>query len=161
MAKSKKEATETPVAEKKVADIIRGRIPVALVAVIRFGMTDKKDAEIATIFRTTGGKVADIRHNRNFAYVTDAFKPTQAQIQDAAAWIAECKEEHRELLGARLAELGQATDEEAAAFESQRKDTRKPRESTGAKKEAEPAKAPEAEVSEADEESVDAALDDL
>src|SRR5690606_19265947 len=71
-----------------VREIIRGRMPVAVVALARFGKT--KDLAVkaqAEAFGTTVGKIDDIRKNRNFAYVTADFKPTAQQKADGKAWL--------------------------------------------------------------------------
>ena len=74
--------TEATAVEKKVnPNIIHGRMPVAVVAQIRFG-NNKGDStkELAAMYGTTVGKIDDIKKNRNFAYVGADFKPTQEQI---------------------------------------------------------------------------------
>lgn len=105
-------------------EIIRGRMPVAIAAVVKHGVSaDMKDAEVAAMFRTTNGKVADLRADRNFAYVGDDFKPTKEQKAAALAYAEQCDD------GAKITKLikalGVATDEEAAAADEARKAARK------------------------------------
>lgn len=107
-------------APKVPAEIIRGRMPVAVVALARFG--SQKDAATkacADAFGTTVGKIDDIRKNRNFAYVTAEFKPTAAQVADGKAWL-ERHPKGADALVAELLSLPTASEEEAAAFEATR-----------------------------------------
>ncbi len=80
-------ASESAAAEKKPVeklDIINGRMPLAIVYVIRFKeAADAKDGDLATKYKTSTGKINDIRKNRNFAYVTDGMAFTQADINAA------------------------------------------------------------------------------
>lgn len=74
---------------KKVnTNIINGRMPVAVVAQVRFG-NNKGDAtkDLANLYGTTVGKIDDIKKNRNFAYVTADFKPTAAMKAEGIAWL--------------------------------------------------------------------------
>ena len=79
------QATETKAAPR---EIIRGRMPVAIVALVRFGSM-KGDAvkAKAEAFGTTIGKIDDIVKNRNFAYVTEDFRPTEQQKADGIEWL--------------------------------------------------------------------------
>lgn len=110
-----------PAAEKAPPkEIIRGRMPVAVVAQVRFGANkDGATKAVADLFGTTVGKVDDIKKNRNFAYVTADFKPTAAQKADGIAWL----KRHPTGADALVAELeatAEATADEAAAFEATR-----------------------------------------
>ena len=81
--------TEATAVEKKVnPNIINGRMPVAVVAQIRFG-NNKGDAtkELAAMYGTTVGKIDDIKKNRNFAYVVEDTRFTQAQIDEGCEWL--------------------------------------------------------------------------
>lgn len=81
--------TTAVVKEKKVnTNIINGRMPVAVVAQVRFG-NNKGDATkaLADMYGTTVGKIDDIKKNRNFAYVTADFKPTAAMKAEGIAWL--------------------------------------------------------------------------
>ena len=81
--------TEATAVEKKVnPNIINGRMPVAVVAQIRFG-NNKGDAtkDLAAMYGTTVGKIDDIKKNRNFAYVGADFKPTQEQSDQGLEWL--------------------------------------------------------------------------
>lgn len=101
-------------------EIIRGRMPVAVVALVRFGsMKDQPTKATAEAFGTTVGKIDDIRKNRNFAYVTEEFVPTEQQKADGVAWL----ERHPTGAQALIDELNglpNATEEQAAAFEATR-----------------------------------------
>lgn len=116
--------TEQAVEKPAPKEIIRGRMPVAVVALARFGsLKDAATKAAADAFGTTVGKIDDIRKNRNFAYVTADFKPTDAQKADAIAWL----ERHPTGAQALIDELNaipSATAEEAAAFEAVRSASR-------------------------------------
>lgn len=123
-------------------EIIRGRMPIAVVALARFGNTKNDSvAEQAKQFGTTVGKIDDIRKNRNFAYVTEAFKPTAAQVDEGVEYL---KKHHAydaantDALVNELAKTPVATEAEAAAFEEARSAARGQRATT---KEGEPAEA--------------------
>jgi len=110
----------TEKAPKVPAEIIRGRMPVAVVALARFGsQKDSATKACAEAFGTTVGKIDDIRKNRNFAYVTAEFKPTTAQVADGVAWLKR-HPKGADALVAELSSLPTASEEEAAAFEAAR-----------------------------------------
>lgn len=88
----KTNAPEVAGTEKKpkvlIPDIIRGRMPILVVHMVRFG--DQKGGEtkaLSTLFGTTVGKITDIKKKSTFAYLPEKFKPTQAQKDDAIAWL--------------------------------------------------------------------------
>ena len=101
-------------------EIIRGRMPVAVVALARFGsMKDQTTKAKAEAFGTTVGKIDDIAKNRNFGYVTADFRPTEQQKADGVAWL----ERHPTGAAGLIAELNAvevASAEQAAAFDSLR-----------------------------------------
>ena len=105
-------------------NIIQGRMPVAVVHLLRFGSTKgAATKELATNFGTTVGKVDDVKKNRNFAYVTEEIKFTQAQIDEGVEWLKRHPKYDEAGVDALVVELEnytQATDEEAAAFEAAR-----------------------------------------
>lgn len=159
---AKQEKTEKT--EKPEVDIIRGRMPVAIAAVIKHKIdSEMKDAEVAAMFRTTNGKVADLRADRNFAYVDDSFKPTKEQKQQALDYAAQCDDETK--IVKFVKSLGVATAEEAEAAEEARKAARK---SPGKPKADAPSKKgkgkkntePEEEDEELEEDDLDDLLDD-
>lgn len=121
-------------AARPVLEIIRGRMPIAIVALVRFGDNKAKTvAEKAKLFGTTVGKVDDIVKSRNFAYVTADFKPTQEQADAGIAWLKTHPRYDAENVDSLIAELEAtplATAEEAAAFEATRTSLRAPRETT-------------------------------
>lgn len=148
------EETEKP--EKPVVDIIRGRMPVAIAALIKFHSDkDDKDADLAAKYRTTNGKISDLRQNRNFAYVTADFKPDAAMVEAANAYADQL--EDADGVKAAIAELGEATKEEAEAFAQSRKSTRK----TTGKPKKEKAEDVEEPVEEDDDSEASDNLDDL
>lgn len=105
-------------------EIIRGRMPVAVVALARFGsMKDGATKAVADAFGTTVGKVDDIKKNRNFAYVTADFKPTAGQKADGIAWLERHPTGAQALID-ELKAMPEATPEEAAAFEQVRSASR-------------------------------------
>ena len=69
-------------------DIIQGRMPVAVVHLLRFG-SNKNDATKALAEKagTTVGKIDDIKKNRNFAYVTEGIKFNDEQIAEGIEWL--------------------------------------------------------------------------
>ena len=117
--------TEATAVEKKVnPNIINGRMPVAVVAQIRFG-NNKGDStkELAAMYGTTVGKIDDIKKNRNFAYVGADFKPTQEQIDQGLEWLKRHPKYNEGAVDKLIMELENtpvATAEEAAKFEAAR-----------------------------------------
>lgn len=112
-------------AEKKVnTAIINGRMPVAVVAQIRFG-NHKAEATkaLADMYGTTVGKIDDIKKNRNFAYVTADFKPTAAMKEEGVAWLQRHPKFSTGSVDAVITELENAVEAEevdAAAFAAAR-----------------------------------------
>lgn len=119
--------TEAPKAPQ-LANIVRGQIPVLLVHMIRFNETGNKEADIAKKYGTTGGKVADIVKNRNFAYITKDFAPTQEQKDAAVEWLKQVPDYDKvgtdEVVTA-VEKIPVATAEQAAAFLTARSASRK------------------------------------
>ena len=117
--------TEQAAVEKKVnPNNINGRMPVAVVAQIRFG-NNKSDAtkDLAAMYGTTVGKIDDIKKNRNFAYVGADFKPTQEQIDQGLEWLKRHPKYNEGTVDKIIQELETtpvATAEEAAKFEAAR-----------------------------------------
>ena len=117
--------TEATAVEKKVnPNIINGRMPVAVVAQIRFG-NNKGDStkELAAMYGTTVGKIDDIKKKRNFAYVGADFKPTQEQIDQGLEWLQRHPKWSTGEVDKIIQELETtpvATAEEAAKFEAVR-----------------------------------------
>lgn len=165
------ETTEEVTHEEHVAevkanklDIINGRMPLAVVFVIRFQEdAEAKDNVLAKKYHTSPGKISDVRKGRNFIYVDADFKPSAAEIDLGLAWADQMAERGSEDdavdLTEALTSLVVATDAESEAQAVARKATRKPR---GKKAEAETdaADAPEAPV-ELDEELDGDEEDDL
>ena len=105
-------------------NIIQGRMPVAVVHLLRFG-NSKGGAtkELAVKFGTTVGKVDDVKKNRNFAYVVEDTRFTQAQIDEGLEWLKrhpKYDESGVDDLVVELEGYTVATDEEAKAFEAAR-----------------------------------------
>ena len=105
-------------------NIIQGRMPVAVVHLLRFG-NSKGGAtkELAVKFGTTVGKVDDVKKNRNFAYVVEDTRFTQAQIDEGCEWLKRHPKYDESGVDALIVELEGytvATDEEAKAFEAAR-----------------------------------------
>ena len=104
--------------------IINGRMPVAIVYQVRFG-NDKAESTkvLADKYGTTVGKIDDIKKNRNFAYVTEAFRPTAEQKAAGVAWLKTHPYYDAAGVDKLITELDatpEATAEEAAAFEGVR-----------------------------------------
>lgn len=104
--------------------IINGRMPVAIVYQVRFGNNKGESTKaLADMFGTTVGKIDDIKKNRNFAYVTEAFRPTADQKAAGVAWLKThpyFDVANVDKLIVELDAIPEATAEEAAAFESVR-----------------------------------------
>ena len=114
--------------EKVKTPIISGRMPVAVVAQIRFG-NDKGESTkvLASKYGTTVGKIDDIKKNRNFAYVTADFAPTQAQIDEGIEWLQRHPSYNEGTVDPIILELENtpvATAEQAAAFDAARASAR-------------------------------------
>lgn len=153
-------ATEVETTKKRAAaanflPIVSGRLPLIFVFAIRFNSAEVSNSELAKTYSTSVGKVFDIKKGRNFPYVTKDWKPTQADVDAATAWInaIETPNKHglkpegnaeklKDILAISVAN-GLATEEEVAAQTSARVSTRKPKapkaESAPAGEEAAPA----------------------
>lgn len=105
-------------------NIIQGRMPVAVVHLLRFGsMKAGSTKEIASKFGTTVGKVDDVRKNRNFAYVTEDVAFTQVQMDEGIEWLKrhpKYDEANTDDLVNELSAYEVATEEQATAFEAAR-----------------------------------------
>lgn len=115
--------TETKAAAAPV-EIIRGRMPVAVVYMVRYGNKKGESTKVkADKFGTTVGKIDDIAKGRNFAYVTEAFRPTQEMKDQALEWLKRHPHydaQNVDELVNELEAISVATAEEAAAFEAAR-----------------------------------------
>lgn len=136
----------TAAAEKKApapkVEIIRGRMPLPIVQMIKFAKEDQTDGALAAQFRTTNGKVSDIRKEANFGYVTKAYVPSAEDLAKAVVFAEQLDDKS---ILAHIKSIKPATPEQTAAFDAARKATRKVT--------VKPAAAP-AEVSEADLENL-------
>ena len=149
-------ANEAPakVAAPKV-DIIRGRMPLAIVCLIKTNEPKTATvAELAAKYRTTVGKINDVLKASNFQYITENFKPTADMVAAAKAYAAQL-EGHAESVTDAIDSLGVATAEDAAAFEAEKAKYRKPRE-----KKTAPAGAPAATDAGENEEDLEEVLED-
>lgn len=144
MAENKTENTEKK-EEKVVVEIIRGRMPLPIVHAIKFGPADETDGALAAKFRTTNGKISDIRKERNFGYIKEDYVPSEEQLAKAKAYAEQLKD--KSILKA-ISKVKPATAEQNAAFDALRKAERK-----GKEVEAVPIKTEAAEA--------DSALDEL
>lgn len=118
-------ATEKAAEVKAVnTSIIRGRMPIAVVALARFGNNkDAANKDLAALFGTTVGKIDDIKKNRNFAYVTKDYKPSQADKDAGLAWLKRHPDYDKAGADKLVTELDSwpvASAEETAAFEQVR-----------------------------------------
>jgi hypothetical protein len=146
------ETTNLSAAETPKVEIIRGRMPVAVVALIRFKEEGVATAALAAKYRTTVGKVDDIKKCRNFGYVTEDFKPTPEQVEAAKGYLSQLSDENSADAIAKLEGMGLA-DDDGAAFEAARLAFRKrkaPAEDTQASP-SEPDSAPDAPADEIEE----------
>lgn len=96
-------------------DIARGRLPLLFVHSIRFKET-ATNAETAKKYATSVGKVFDIKKGRNFAYITEGYKPTAEDQKAAQTWAAEAAKHGGDKGGLEdvVASYKLATPEEAA-----------------------------------------------
>ncbi len=127
--------------------IVSGKLPQLFVHAIRFRETGS-NSEIAKRYATSVGKVFDIKKGRNFSYITEDWKPTQADVDAAQGWIKRLNEDnkhglspqgdanHMETVTVQYLERGLATAEEVMAQDATRASTRAPRKPRAAKAEA-------------------------
>lgn len=119
-------AGEAPAAKpaRETLEIIRGRMPVAIVNLVRHGNLKGETVAVkAKRFGTTVGKVDDIVKGRNFGYVTADFAPTQAQKDEGIAWLKTHPRYDADNVDDLVNELDKtpvATEEQAKAFEEAR-----------------------------------------
>ena len=148
--KEKKEAKE----KAPVIEIIRGRMPLPIVHMIKFGTEEQTVAALSAKYRTTGGKVNDIRTDANFGYITEDYVPSADMIEKAKAYAEQLDD--KEVLKA-LGDMKPATDEQNEAFAEARKGARKtkPKEDKPAEGEGETT-----EVMAVEAETVEAPIDD-
>ena len=78
-AKNVKAEEKAPKAPK--VEIIRGRMPLPIVFMIKFNTEGETDGAVAAKFRTTNGKVSDIRKSKNFGYITDSYVCNQDRLR--------------------------------------------------------------------------------
>jgi hypothetical protein len=154
MAEKKEvETKEVEVVETPKVEILRGRMPVAVVALIRFAETEATTSAVAAKYRTTVGKVDDIRKNRNFSYVDASFAPTADQKAEAVKYIEQLEGGDVQSALSLLDGLGVAEDG-GEAFEAKRSSMRKSK-----KAQAPEAQAPEAQVDEVEDADLDELVD--
>lgn len=116
--------TEESKVKNLIPNIIRGRMPIAVVWMVRFG--DQKGLatkELADLFGTTVGKITDIKKKSTFAYLPEDFKPTQPQKDEGIAWLQKhvgFAEGKVDKLLNELEGLKTANEAEATAFEALR-----------------------------------------
>jgi len=133
------EVTGEEAKAKVLANIVRGTIPHPLVYLIRFEEGDAKDADVAKKYGTTTGKVADIRKNRNFGYIDEAYAPTQAAKDAAIAWLKRVPgydEVGTDAAVIAVDGMRVASEGDLAAFQAKRAATRAKTESAGGGSEA-------------------------
>lgn len=133
------EATKTRAPAANFLSIVSGRLPLIFVHAIRFDPTLKAmgNADVATKFGTSVGKVFDVRKGRNFAYVDENWKPTAEDVAAAKDWAGKVggNNKHGIAAGGDKTVLGDivtqyetrglASAEEAAAFSAARTGSRK------------------------------------
>ena len=116
---------EAPKKEKKLIEgITRGRMPIAVVYMVRFGDQKKGETkDLAPLFGTTVGKITDIKKNSTFAYLKESFKPTEVQKAEGIAWLQRHVSFKTGAVDGLINELEKtkvATAEEAAVIEAER-----------------------------------------
>lgn len=130
--------------------IVSGSMPLLFVHAIRFndGVKALSNKDIASKFATSIGKVYDIVKNKNFSYVDESWKPTEADLEKAVAWVGRIGAENKHGLPTQgdadmLSELieqyragGLASPEDAEVIAAKRAQARGPvGRKKGAKKE--------------------------
>ena len=108
-------------APQKRLDIVRGRMPIAVVYMVKFGDNrGDSTAVLAKLFGTTTGKIDDIKRERGFKYVTSGFAPTAQQKVDGIEYLKKhtgyAAGEVDKLVN-ELEAYNEATAEQAKAFE--------------------------------------------
>jgi len=108
----------------KRTDIVRGRMPVVIVYMVKFG--DNRGETVAAkakLFGTTTGKIDDLVRERGFKYVKADFAPTVEQKADGIEYFKKhpgyAKGECDKLID-ELESYDEATPEQAKAFETVR-----------------------------------------
>jgi hypothetical protein len=106
---------------QKRLDIIRGRMPVAVVYMVKFGDNrGDSTAVLAKLFGTTTGKIDDLKRERGFKYVTSDFAPSAQQKLDGIEYLKKhigySKGEVDKLIN-ELESYKEATAEQTKAFE--------------------------------------------
>lgn len=99
-------------------DIVRGRMPLACVAAVRFHVDPaKSNNDVAKIFGTSVGKIFDIRKGRNFGYIDASYKPSDEDFKAAEAWAKQAAQHGGDeaAVMAAVDKLGKASPEEAKA----------------------------------------------
>jgi hypothetical protein len=126
--------------------IVRGRLPLLFVHAVRFDkvLNAMSNKDLASKFATSIGKIFDIKKNRNFAYVTESYKPSAEDVSAAEAWITQVGAENAKGLTANgdkdlmqktvdaYKAAGLATAADAAAFAAARDAARSKAEATTA-----------------------------
>jgi len=122
-------------------DIVRGRMPLACVAAVRFQeKAEVSNNDVAKKFGTSVGKIFDIRKGRNFGYITADYKPSDEDFKAAEAWAKEAAKHGGDeaAIMALVDKLGKASADEAKVqaekISAQR--SKGPRQNTGPKPEA-------------------------
>ena len=79
--------TEEKKAKVLIPDIIRGRMPILVVHMARFGdQANTETVAMAKMFGTTAGKIADIKRKSTFGYLPENFRPVASQVEEAVAY---------------------------------------------------------------------------
>jgi hypothetical protein len=105
-------------------DIVRGRMPVSVVYMVKFGDNrGESTATLAKLFGTTTGKIDDIKKERGFKYVTADFAPTAQQKADGIEYLKKhpgyANGDVDKLIN-ELEAYEEATDDQAKAFDAAR-----------------------------------------
>jgi hypothetical protein len=116
------QTTVAPAAPK--VEIVRGRMPVAVVAMIRFKEIGVGTSALAAKYRTTIGKIDDILKGRNFGYISENFQPSEAQVADAKVYLGNLSEANQADTLAKLDAMG-VNEDGGAGFDEARKAARK------------------------------------
>jgi hypothetical protein len=137
VAKPKKEVEEiesteaagaAETVEAPAIEIIRGRMPLAIVHQIRFSEPeDVTDAELAAKYRTTNGKISDVRKNRNFAYLTKDDVFSEDELHAAANFADKLSGTDADDVNEAISKMVVGSPEQLAARDETRKASRKPR----------------------------------
>lgn len=131
------EAVESNKPVEQAVDIIRGRMPLPIVQCIKLESADIADNALAKKYRTTAGKISDIRKGRNFEYISKTTVFSGDQLNDAVQYAEQLDSESEAAVKKVVSKMKPGSAEDEAKLKDARIAARKTKE--GAKDAAEDA----------------------